>query len=237
MIRNTRCAYCGSEMNDIENDKKGRSVEHMIPNVASIKKRKNKDGDFYACRDCNLKKGKTDELLGILTRLAIEDGNAEFDTKKFKDRIENRDKRFLKAAESLKQSDKGVSITIPLNTKESIDYFEYFGKGQYLICTGKVFDPKKFIIIVDVLGYDTLKTIEREYEKNNKSKALDDLSNNPQIYNLYNESFIISSDDAKDMFLILNRSMLIQINILPKNRTNITLRNKTKRRLYSFWSK
>ena len=63
MIRNTICPYCREPMIIAENQPNSRSEEHLVPRIMTTRERKNDKGDFYACRRCNAKKSKVDELL------------------------------------------------------------------------------------------------------------------------------------------------------------------------------
>lgn len=238
MIRNTRCAYCGIFMNNIQNDLSCRSVEHMIPNAASKIKRDKSEGDFYVCRKCNLEKSRMDEIMGITTRLSLNGETSEHDLKKFKDRISKNDNAFIRAAKSIYRSSEGYGFSLPITVSQAIEYFQYFAKGQYLKNTGLIFDPQKQIVVIDILGHHAIKTLEKNYTLSNNSNPFDDLTlnKNEGIYNLHGETFIVSSENNHDMVMIFNKLLLVKINILPFNRSNQTLRNKIKRRLYKSWS-
>ena len=69
MIENEICAYCRTPIVRAENQPNSRSVEHMIPNAFITRKRKNGEGDFYVCRQCNSRKSHIDNLLGKTSKM------------------------------------------------------------------------------------------------------------------------------------------------------------------------
>lgn len=237
MINNTECAYCGIAMNRIENDDGCLSVEHMIPNSASRSRRKNCDGDFNVCRRCNIKKSRMDEIMGITTRLALGGETSQKDADKFRSKIEKNDKLFIRAAKSIAKSADGYGISLPISVSQAIEYFEHFAKGQYLIKNKKVYDGQDKLIIIDIHGYHIVKGIVSKYIMENQANPFDDLMQNKNdgVYNLEGETFIISSDDASDMAMFFNRSLLIRMNIVAKTRGNLTMKNKVRRSLRESW--
>ena len=52
MIKNHSCVYCGRVVKKSKNTDEGRSVEHLIPQIAVSIKRTNAKGDFHVCRGC-----------------------------------------------------------------------------------------------------------------------------------------------------------------------------------------
>jgi len=58
MKHSSVCVYCTKEMDKVENSQNGKSVEHLIPNIATTIKRSNEFGDFHVCRKCNSDKSK-----------------------------------------------------------------------------------------------------------------------------------------------------------------------------------
>lgn len=239
MIHNLNCAYCGVLMNRIENHEHCVSVEHMIPNAASKMKRNNSGGDFNVCRKCNIGKSRMDEVMGITTRLALNSETNQNDLEKFKERIKKNDKLFMRAAKSLSHLNDGYGFSLPITVSQAINYFEHFAKGQYLINTGSIYSPSNKLIIIDIYGSQTLKIIEQNYTKRNNTDPFEDLTinKNDGVYNLFGETFIITSEDTSNMFMIFNRTLLIKINILPNTRKNLTLKNKAKRELYHSWNR
>lgn len=238
MIRNSNCAYCGVLLNNLENHENCASVEHMIPNSALRKKRKNDQGDFLVCRGCNLKKSRMDEIIGLFTRLTL-DEDADDSVEKYIKRVNKNDKIFTKAITSLVNMNGEIGIRIPVTVKQAIEYFEYFGKGQFIICNKEVFNESTHIILVEIMGSSVVKAIENRYEKNNLSNPFDDLlqNKNEGISNVQGKTFIICSDDASDMFIFFNKALLIKINIRYKTRETITKKNKTRRFLNEVWEK
>lgn len=237
MIFNKLCAYCRVEMNRTPNHRHGRSVEHMIPNASSIIKRNNGEGDFYVCRECNSNKSDIDELLGITTRLGLEGDSPRGDVIKFTERVNKGINKFIRTIKSVKNEGPFTSISIPIAPRKAINYFEFFGKGQYLINTGKVFDETKNIIIIDILGHSAIRLLEHTYTEMHKSNPFDDLINNPNknLHNINGETFIICSDDPLKMIIFFNRVFLVSIDIVTNTRSNQTYKNMVRRRLHENW--
>jgi len=238
MIRNENCAYCGVLLNKKVNDDSCASVEHMIPNVASRIERKNDEGDFLVCRKCNLKKSRMDEIIGLTTRLSLDDEH-DGSVEKYLKRVKNNDKLFKKAIDSLENFNGAIGISIPITVKQALEYFEHFGKGQFLICNGKIFNEKTHIILIEIMGYSIVREIVERYQRRTSSNPFNDLMQNKNegISNIQGETFIICSDDASDNVVIMNKTLLIKINIREKTRKAITERNKLRRELHESWNK
>jgi hypothetical protein len=68
MIENNISPYCWRLLIKAENKDNSRSVEHLMPNAALTRRRKNDEGDFCACRRCNSRKSSIDYVLGVITK-------------------------------------------------------------------------------------------------------------------------------------------------------------------------
>lgn len=214
------CVYCGTQMNRIENHPQCRTVEHMIPQVSVSFRRTNGEGDFHVCRKCNSDKSRTDEVLGIMCRMAGEHQEGSFDAlSRFKKAIARNDSKFLEAYRSARKDDGGASISIPLTGSECYRYGTWLGKGVYFIKKGKLL-PDNMLVWIDVIGHAAVNYIKDQYRNKNGSEAFDDLSMNGMIPNINGESFLIVGDDAREMFICLNRVFMFHIKLLDKTYSN-----------------
>lgn len=226
------CVYCGVLMNRIANHDDGRSVEHMIPQVSVSIVRNNGQGDYHACRKCNSNKGKIDEVLGLLCRMAGDNVQSRNEAKvEYEEKVNKGDYRFITAERSKTSSPKGWSIKIPLNGRQIYQYGIWLAKGVYFEKTGEILS-NQYLICVEMVNQEQVNRIKEMYKNKKNSEAFDELSMNLNIPNINGESFIISTDDAREIFVCFNRVIMFHLKLLEKNRINETLCNKSRRALY-----
>jgi hypothetical protein len=135
MLNNETCPYCRARMNKKENDPLCKSVEHMIPNVALTRKRDKGEGDFYACRRCNISKSNIDYVLGIIAKgqsndseLAITSIQKALDDPK-------RNKRFIDMLSTAESHGQDILMKMPFDSVELSNYMDFLAKGQYFKVT------------------------------------------------------------------------------------------------------
>ncbi|WP_244316533.1 hypothetical protein [Kosakonia arachidis] len=207
-------------MNRIVNDPHSRTVEHMIPQVSVSIHRTNGEGDFHACKKCNSEKSRVDEILGVICRMVGDNTDGSFDAiNNFHKALSRKDSRFKQAFQSVSHSQRGTSITLPLTAKELYRYGTWLGKGVYFIQRGELL-PENLIVWVELIGHEEVIFIKEQYRRQHGSDAFDDLSQNNRIKNVNKESFLITSDDARVMFVCLNRVVMFHIKIIDDTYIN-----------------
>ncbi|WP_326490892.1 hypothetical protein, partial [Lelliottia amnigena] len=220
MRASTHCIYCGVLMNRIVNDPHSRTVEHMIPQISVSIRRTNGEGDFHACKKCNSEKSRIDEIIGVICRMVGEHPEGSLDAiNNFHKALARNDSRFKQAFQSVNRSQYGPSITLPLTAKEIYRYGIWLGKGVYFIQRGELL-PDNSIVWVELVGHEEVMFIKDEYRRQRGSEAFDDLSQNNRIRNVNKESFLITGDDARVMFICLNRVVMFHIKIIDKTFIN-----------------
>lgn len=206
-------------MNRIVNDPFSRTVEHMIPQVSVSFRRTNGEGDFHVCKKCNSEKSRIDEVLGIICRMVGENPEGSFEAiNKFHKALARRDSKFIKAYKTLKHSESGTSIFLPLTAKEIHRYGTWLGKGVFFIQNGELLS-EDLLILVEIISHEEVNYIKDQYKLQHGSEAFDDLSKNSCIPNVNRESFLIVGKDSRVMLVCFNRVMMFHIKIL--NRTFI----------------
>lgn len=161
MIFNTLCPYCSITLIKAENLDNSRSVEHLIPNTALRLKRKNDQGDFYACRKCNSRKSHIDYLLAIISKSQSSDSDLAIET--LARAISQDGKSSNRFIEMISYAEEGpfeATMKIPILGRELLEYIEFLGKGQYFKKNKCLYNNKKMVMLV--IGDCII------YSKNNK---------------------------------------------------------------------
>ena len=180
MIENTICPYCCRALIKAENQDNSRSVEHLIPNAALTRKRKNDEGDFYACRKCNSKKSSMDYILGIIAKAQSNDDTLAANTlinSVVKDN--GATKRIIDMLNTANAAEEGtIHAEMPIDAKELIEYIHYLGKGQYFKVNGKPYNPNTQIMDPTFANKQILSWIENSYVRQCKRNPFLDLQKN-----------------------------------------------------------
>lgn len=202
LIRNTVCPYCRRKMVKAENLDLSRSVEHLIPNAALTRKRKNDEGDFYACRQCNSRKSKIDYVLGVATKSQSRDeALATATLLRAATRDGHMSDRFVDAINSATGDGEWVYMNFPISGTELLEYIQFLGRGQYFKAFGVPFDPKKHVMLVDFSNKQVHHSLETSYEGKLGSNPYRDLERNPFSEVISEGECLIWSKDHDFLFI------------------------------------
>lgn len=216
--RNALCPYCGVVLTESENDPRGRSVEHLIPNTVLTKPRTKRDGDFFACRRCNCSKSHIDYVLSVVAKSQAADqtlaAEALLSAVKSGD---VRAERFIQmAAEAVPTADGGAVFLIPIDGSELLDYISYLGRGQFFRKRGRLFNQNTQVMIVDYVNKQVLSTLEADYGNLHGANPFEDLQKNKYAETYSAGDCIIYSKNDSYLFLFHSYTAII---IKIKSRT------------------
>lgn len=179
IIHNSICPYCWVPLIVAENQPNSRSVEHLIPNTILTKKRTKKDGDFYACRSCNSRKGHIDYVLSVVakTQSKNEDVASAALTLAVYEK-KGRAKRFLQMANDAIVTYSGIVLPMPISRNELLEYILFLGKGQYFRKHKRPYDETKQIMIIGFSSKIVMSSLEKNYSTRHISNPFSDLKLN-----------------------------------------------------------
>ncbi|MCF5910532.1 MAG: HNH endonuclease [Shewanella sp.] len=231
MIENKICPYCGKEMIKAENQDNSRSVEHLIPNAVLIKKRDKSQGDFYACRKCNTKKSKVDELIGIVTKIQSYDSMLAIESaSKLVQKTNYPSRRYVKMIQSRDIKYKYVEFDMPFSGEEIIEYLIFLGKGLFFKKYNYPYNKSKHVFIFDVFNKELHENIFDGYFVNNNSHPIRDLEKNDYTEVISPGECLIWS--KKGTYYIVFRDVLsFSISIKKKNRKYTRMSDESYERL------
>ena len=161
MIENNICPYCRQLLIKAENQDNSRSVEHLIPNAALTRKRKNDEGDFFACRKCNSRKSNIDYVLGIISKAQSSDDELAANTLiNAVTKEDGRANRFIDMVLTAKEQIDGVHMEMPIKGHELIEYLHYLGKGQFFKARGTPYNPCNLVMEIQFVNKQVLAPLE-----------------------------------------------------------------------------
>lgn len=201
MTQNNRCVYCRKELNRIENDPLCRSVEHMIANTITTRKRNNGEGDFYVCRSCNGQyKSLLDKMLAMFSR--VQSGNESVVLSTIEKEASKPTNGKVGKAMVIPEFERGI-LTYPnmVSGQNMVDYIDYIAKGVHFMSTGKLFNEQKMVIIPSFLSKAHLYELECCYRKNTGRNAFEDMKRNDNLKYVDDEYVII--EGSKNNYLVL----------------------------------
>jgi hypothetical protein len=203
-----------------ENKDNSRSVEHLIPNVALTKKRNNDQGDFYACRKCNIRKSKIDEILGLVSKGQSDDQKMAGEALvKLVDRHKKLPARFVPMIENAVTEHGGVRTTLPMSGLELIEYLTFLGKGVYFIKNERPYVRNRQVMILSLFNKHVNKTFSEGYQKQYGANPIRDLEKNPRSVVIAPGECVIWSKN-NEFLIYLHDYMSIGIQIKNRNRKN-----------------
>lgn len=220
MIFNDICGYCGIPLEKSENMPNSRSIEHLIPNAAVTIRRKNNEGDFYACRECNSKKSHVDCLIGKVSKMQSADVNLAAET--FIGAITSdlkNSKRFIEIALRAQEHFEHVELDVPIKAVELIEYIRFLGKGQYFKEHRTPLDTDKYVMRIQYLNKDLCMYIEEGYRNEHNSSPFRDLEKNEHSELIKNSECIIYSKNNSYIFFFHDYTAII-INVLENTEEN-----------------
>jgi len=188
------------KMNKKENDPLCKSVEHMIPNTALIRNRNKGEGDFYACRKCNIRKSDIDCILGIIAK--AQSKNDELAIKTVQKALDNpkRNKRFIEMFVNASKCDEFVHMTMPIKTHELSLYIDFLAKGQYFKKHLKPLNLNLHMVDFQLVNRQEIIGIEKHYQIRHGRNPLQDLQNNPKTEVIENGECLIYSNKKEYLF-------------------------------------
>ena len=237
MIENKACPYCRRSLIKAENQDNSRSVEHLIPNAVLTRRRKNDEGDFYACRKCNSKKSNIDYILGVLAMGQSSDNDLAADALiKAVEKDNGATKRFIDMVHTARPTNEGtVHAEIPINAQELIEYMHYLGKGQYFKLEHKRYNPRKQVMLVKFVNKLALSPLEGSYTGQHKTNPFQDLQQNSYTEVINNGECLIWAKNNKFLFVFHNYTA-IRVKVLSKNKKNIAKVEKSETYLYRYFN-
>lgn len=220
MIYNDICGYCGVPLVVAENMLNGRSVEHLIANAAITITRKNDEGDFYACRECNSKKSHIDSLLGKVAKMQSADESLAAQTLIEAITSDSKSsKRFVEIFLRAKEQIDHVELDLPIDAKELIKYIGFLGKGQYFKENHIPLDTDKYVMRIQYINKDRCMYIEERYKSEHNSSPFRDLERN-SYSEVINDGQCIIYSKANSYLFFFHDYTAIMINVLDNTEEN-----------------
>lgn len=233
MIHNKVCPYCRVLLVKSENQKNSRSVEHLIPNAALTKKRKNDEGDFYACRKCNSRKSNIDYVLGVIAKTQVDDDDMAADTLiKAVTKDAGASKRFIKMVQGFKEESSEVHMTLPIRGEELVEYIEFLGKGQYFKKHKVPLNMGRFVMNIRFANKLFIRSFQESYVGQHNSNPFRDLENDKFSEIIGGGECIIYSKNKGYMF-VLHDYTVVTVKVLKKNKKNTVLAQEKMEQLIS----
>lgn len=223
MLHNSLCPYCCTKLRDAVNQPDSRSVEHLIPNTVLTQPRTKRDGDFFACRRCNSRKGHIDYVLGVVAKAQADDPKLASDALIAAITSDDgRSQRFIQMAVEVRETAHEVEANVPIFAQELLEYISYLGRGQYFRKRGKLFDEDSQVMIINYVNKQVMASLTADYTLRHGTNPFADL-----IQNRYSESFgggecIIYSKNDRYLFLFHNYTGII-VKIKKRNIKNIAI--------------
>lgn len=223
MIDNDICPYCCKPMVKAENQENSKSVEHLIPNAVLTRKRKNDEGDFYACRKCNSRKSNIDYVLGVISKCQADDNELASNTLiKAVTKSDGASKKFIRMVQCVKELSGEIHMTMPIGGEEIVEYIEFLGKGQFFKKNKAVFNPKAFVFDITFANKQVARHFQESYEMQHQSNPFRDLEQNGYSEVINGGECIIYSKNRRYMFLFHDYTV-VTVKVLRKNKKNMTL--------------
>lgn len=221
LIHNNVCPYCRRRLVIAENLPISRSVEHLIPNSALTRKRKNDEGDFYCCRECNSRKSNLDYVIGVVAKAQSKNTELAAETMiKAVTSDDHRSKRFADMVSAARKQINGdVHMNIPVDGAELWDYMMYFAKGLYFKEFRRPLSMSANAIVAEYVNKQVLSGFEQAYYQNHGSIPYGDLENNQRSEVVEPGECVIWSKNRKYM-VILHHSAALILKVLKRNVKN-----------------
>lgn len=237
MIRNHSCVYCGKAIKKSRNTDDGRSVEHLIPQIAVSIIRTKAKGDFHVCRGCNTEKSKIDELFGLISRINTPGNGGEEAISKLAQMFGKRNKAVLSMMESANEHPEGVEVKLPFKGGDIYKYGVFLTKGEYFKKHESILDLKKKIILVTWGGPNFVKELLLSYGAKHGTNPFEDLTLNKSVENINKECFIIVGESGNEFSFIFNQTYLLLTKVVDYTEENKIEKRENKLCLISCFSK
>jgi len=216
-----------------ENQEYSKSVEHLIPNAALTRKRKNDEGDFYACRKCNSRKSHIDYVLGTVAKCQMDDSEVATETLiKAVTKDDGASKRFIEMIQGHREQVDGVHMTLPIKGEELVEYIEFLGRGQYFKKNKVPFNPNTQVFNIRFANKPFIQSFQESYRDNHGTNCFRDLEQNEGTEVINGGECLIYGKNRGYMF-VFHDYTVITIKVLRKNKKNITRCNEKIEKLIS----
>ncbi|HDM8172434.1 TPA: hypothetical protein P0E23_005104 [Vibrio harveyi] len=237
MIRNQNCVYCGIKIKKSQNADDGRSVEHMIPQIAVSKKRTNAQGDFHVCRKCNTEKSKIDELFGLVSRINSPGENGKEAVSKLAKMAGKGNKAILNMIANAQEAPGGFQIKLPFKGEDIYKYGVFLTKGEYFKKHNSILDKKDKIVLVSWGGENLISELMKQYRKTHDRDPFNDLTLNSGVENVNKECFIVLGKDGTEFLFFFNKAYSLVTKVVDNNEENRAKKRENKLCLIAGFSK
>lgn len=237
MIKNKNCVYCGKEVRRSKNKDDGRSVEHLIPQIAVSKPRTNAQGDFHVCRKCNTEKSKIDELFGLLSRINTSGSGGREAISKLAKMIGKKNKALLSMMDSAIKHPGRMQMKLPFKGEDIYDYGLFLTKGEYFKKHGCILNTDNKIVLVTWGGPHLIEELLSTYREKHGTNPFEDLTQNDHVENIFEECFIIVGKNDTEFSFIFNQAYLLITKVVDYTEENKIEKRKNKLALIAGFSK
>lgn len=237
MIRNSICPYCRKPIVKAENQALSKSVEHLIPNAALTRKRKNDEGDFYACRKCNSRKSHIDYVLGTVAKCQMDDDEVAAESLiKAVTKADGASRRFIEMIQGHREEADGVHMTLPIKGEELVEYIEFLGKGQYFKKHGVPFNPNTHIFNIMFANKPFIQSFQESYRGTHGTNCFRDLEQNWRT-EIINDGECLIYEKNRGYMFVFHDYTVITIKVMKKNKKNTARCNEKIEQLISDFNK
>ncbi|MEM5505174.1 hypothetical protein WNY81_09945 [Shewanella frigidimarina] len=237
MIKNNDCVYCGIAIKKSVNSDNGRSVEHLIPQIAVSKKRTNANGDFHVCRKCNTEKSKIDELFGLLSRVNTPGEGGIEAVSKLSKMFGKRNKAITKMIDSARNNPNGIELNLPFKGEDVYKYGVFLTKGEFFKKHRSLLDLNKNIVLVTWGSPNLTRELLKRYKSTHGRNPFADLALNSAVENIYEECFIVVNSTGDEFLFFFNQEYLLSTKVVEKNEENMRKKRENKLDLIAGFSK
>ena len=213
-------------MNTYENNPLGRSVEHMIPNAFLTRKRNKGEGDFYACRTCNIRKSDIDYVLGVISKSQSNDLDLVYQS--FQKALDDptRSKPFNAMLSTAETHDDCVSMKIPISACKLSQYVDFLAKGQYFKMTRKFLSLNLYIVDFQIINKLVIDELKRMHYSQHGTNPLEAIQEQPATETIRKGESIIFSQDEKSFIFFLHGGIGFTVKIVKRSRKSETKKKK-----------
>ncbi len=209
-------------MKKAENLDLSRSVEHLIPNAALTRKRKNDEGDFYACRKCNSRKSNMDYILSVLSKCQVDNDECAAETLinavKKSNGASNRIIDMALTAKINKETNT-VRMKMPIKGNELVEYISFLGKGQHFKKHKMPYNPDKLVMKMRFANKQETRSLRVGYQDKHDSGTCRDSEQNKYSEVINGGECMIYSKNNSHEF-VFHDNTTITAGILKRNRKN-----------------
>lgn len=213
--------YCGIVVKKSVNSDDGRSVEHLIPQIAVSKQRTNAKGDFHVCRKCNTEKSKIDELFGLISRINTRGNGGVEAISKLAKMYGKRNKAITRMIDSGRNHPDGMELKLPFKGGDIYKYGVFLTKGEYFKKHLSLLDLNEKVVLVTWGSPSFVRELLSWYGSTHGRNPYDDLAKNNSVENVYEECFIVANSSGNEFSFLFNREYMLITKVVDKNEENL----------------